>query len=413
MPTDGVLEVNALPSEMEEQDRVDAWTSLGSFPDPLLLSARPPIAGRSPPARSRPSIPSAVDPRPIDPRWPAVAAAVPHASSTSGPGDWQKTHRRLGQALRLPMLSSWVRHPSWPSVRRDPDADALDGPATTDLVERSSRTPLDALSPPSGVGPSRIAFRTRIPPAIHFGFPCPRDRDRVDSRRVEQEPRDESDYRVEPWSMKRWSRIDRRSPDRPAVDPRPVVPRPVGPAQPKKSLVGRLLRSLMLTAVLVGGVVFGLYKMRVEHPAAEHQQGLRLLGLRRHVQPSRSKRRVVGKYEGVFPQAKGERGGGPPRRPQDRGHQPDRPRTSPSPRNTSARSGRATTSMSARWRMGISSHQHQGGPGGQDGRRVVRDPAGPLQGEAGRRDRREGLHPDGAEQHEAAWPKSKRSPRTR
>ena len=62
-----------------------------------------------------------------------------------------------------------------------------------DLVGRSSRTPAGGTSPPAGVEPSRIAARIRIPPT-HTAFPCPRDLDRVESRRVEQEIFNESDF---------------------------------------------------------------------------------------------------------------------------------------------------------------------------------------------------------------------------
>ena len=43
----------------------------------------------------------------------------------------------------------------------------------------------------------------------------------------------------------------------------------------KRSVMGRLVRTLMLVAALIGGGVFGLYKMRVDIPCAEHSQDLR------------------------------------------------------------------------------------------------------------------------------------------
>ncbi len=41
----------------------------------------------------------------------------------------------------------------------------------------------------------------------------------------------------------------------------------VEPAEAKKSVMGWLVKALMLVVVVLGGVVFGLYKMRVDIPS--------------------------------------------------------------------------------------------------------------------------------------------------
>ena len=51
------------------------------------------------------------------------------------------------------------------------------------------------------------------------------------------------------------------------LDGSSVAQHPNEPAGAKKSIMGRLVRTLMLVVTLIGGAVFGLYKMRVDIPA--------------------------------------------------------------------------------------------------------------------------------------------------
>ncbi len=75
--------------------------------------------------------------------------------------------------------------------------------------------------------------------------------------------------------------------------------RPIGPAGAKKSVMRRLVKTLMLAAALIGGGVFGLYKMRVDIP------GVNTPKIYAHLdtvaeRTERIKERIVGKYESYF-----------------------------------------------------------------------------------------------------------------
>ena len=76
----------------------------------------------------------------------------------------------------------------------------------------------------------------------------------------------------------------------------------------KSSVMGRLVRTLMLVAALIGGAIFGLYKMRVDIPSLNTSTlYAHLDSLSVHVE--QLKGRIVGQHESNSHQA---RGGGPP-----------------------------------------------------------------------------------------------------
>ncbi len=73
----------------------------------------------------------------------------------------------------------------------------------------------------------------------------------------------------------------------------------------KSSIMGRLVRTLMLVAALIGGAIFGLYKMRVDIPSLNTSTlYAHLDSLSVHVE--RLKERIVGQHESNSHQPEGE-----------------------------------------------------------------------------------------------------------
>ena len=65
-------------------------------------------------------------------------------------------------------------------------------------------------------------------------------------------------------SMVNETLVDHRSRE---LNGSPIDQPLIEPAGANKSVMRRLVRTLMLVAALIGGAVFGLYKMRVDIPA--------------------------------------------------------------------------------------------------------------------------------------------------
>ena len=130
-----------------------------------------------------------------------------------------------------------------------------------DLVGRSSRTPSGATSPPlasNRVGsPSVLESLQSTPRFLAQGIGTESSREES-NRSPAMNPITES-------SMVNETLVDHRS--QASSTARPSTNVSVEHAGAKKSVMGRLVIALMLVAALIGGGVFGLYKMRVDIPA--------------------------------------------------------------------------------------------------------------------------------------------------
>ena len=110
-------------------------------------------------------------------------------------------------------------------------------------------------------------------------------------------------------SMVNETVVDHRSSE---LNGSPIDQPLVEPAGATKSIKGALVKTLIVVVVLFGGVVFGLYKMRVDIPA------LNTTRIYAHIDSLSE--RIVSRYESYFHK---HEGGGPPGGTSDHGHQPD------------------------------------------------------------------------------------------
>ena len=183
-------------------------------------------------------------------------------------------------------------------------------------------------------------------------------------------------------SMVNETLVDDRSSE---LDGSSIDQRLIEHAGANKSIMGRLVTTLMLVVVLIGGGVFGLYKMRVDIPALNTPKIYAYLDSM-GVHAKQMKGYIVGQYESYF------------HKHEEEAHQEQHKIVVTSPQGKGRHHHPAIClpdPLAATHRcpcLGerVSRGDHgQGGPGGEEGRCDVQDPANSLQGKAGRRGGRE------------------------